>query len=298
MEIRTQELRPGLRAEDTLPTVNPRSEREARVVGEVVGMTHRGRVREANEDHFVVADLERSLRLRQTSLPTRGGDVRATDALGTLLAVADGMGGHGNGELAAAVTLDTVLEHVTYAMPWQHARAEEMERELLTGMCAAVEHCQDRLRQVAARKGASASMGTTLTLVLVQWPDAFVAHVGDSRCYLWRDGRLQQVTRDHTLAEQLRQRHGRAAAAQFEHVLVNAIGGDAKPPDVEGHRLRLSTGDRLLLCTDGLSGELPAPTIAGLLGGARSATEACHRLVSGAIEAGGRDNVTAIVAFF
>jgi protein phosphatase len=79
---------------------------------------------------------------------------------------------------------------------------------------------------------------------------------------------------------------------------VNAIGGDRRAPDVEGHRLNLLAGDRLLLSTDGLHGEVAPAAIATLLGGARSPAEACHRLVSAALDAGGHDNVTTVVAFF
>jgi protein phosphatase len=262
-------------------------------------MTHRGHVREVNEDHFLVADLERAARVRQTSLPIAAEGPALSDAEGTLLMVADGMGGHGDGELASAVTLDTVLEHVVYAMPTLRPHDQGTERELAVELGAGIVRCQERLRQVAARKGASPSLGTTLTLAYVRWPDVYVAHVGDSRLYHWRDGKLAQVTRDHTLAQQLREEYGAGDDVRhFDHVLVNAIGGDGKAPEVEAHHLRLLPGDRLLLCTDGLYGELPALTISGLLGGAQSPAEACHRLVSAALHAGGRDNVTTVVAFF
>ncbi len=299
MEIRTHEQAAGLRTDDTLPTVSPRRGRSGeRVVGQAVGMTHVGRVRESNEDHFVVADLERAVRLRQTSLPAPP-DRSVRDAEGSVLMVADGMGGHGDGDLASAVTLDTVLEYVTYAMPWSCLEDDEAQRALAAGVHGALEHCQDRLLQVAARKGASASMGTTLTMAYVRWPDAWVAHVGDSRCYQWREGHLTQVTRDHTLAAQMRERYGGGDdLSQFEHVLVNAVGGDRRPPDVEAHRIHLVEGDRLLLSSDGLHGELSPGAIAGLLGGASSPAEACHGLISAALDAGGHDNVTTVVAFF
>jgi protein phosphatase len=152
--------------------------------------------------------------------------------------------------------------------------------------------------EVAARKGASSQMGTTLTLAYLRWPDVYIAHVGDSRCYVLRAGQLVQLTRDHTLAQQMRERGGGDNLSHFDHVLVNAVGGSRERPEVEGQRIRLANGDRLLLCSDGLSGELTSAVIASLLGSARSPGEACHRLVSAALDAGGRDNVTTIVAFF
>lgn len=300
MEIRTHPQPQAPPSDETLPAV--RGGRPGRVVGEVVGMTHRGKVRESNQDHFLVADIERTVRVRHTSLPT----ARATedeptinDPEGTVMMVADGMGGHADGELASAVTLDAVLEHMAYVMPSVRPHDEVSERDLALELGVAIEGCQSRLRHVAERKGASPSMGTTLTLAYVRWPDAYVAHVGDSRLYLWREGGLEQVTHDHTLAQRVRDRYGGAEdLAHLEHVLVNAIGGDGKPPEVESHRLHLMAGDRLLLCSDGLSGELPEPTLAGLLAGAGSPTDACQRLVSAALDAGGRDNVTTVVAFF
>lgn len=296
MQIRTHPpvvVPPG---DDTLPAL--RGRRPSRVVGEVVGMTHQGKVRESNQDHFLVADLERTVRVRQTSLPTSE-EPTLSDPQGTVMMVADGMGGHGDGELASAVTVDAVLEHMTYVMPSLQAHDPASERELSLELGLAIERCQARLRSVAARKGASSSMGTTLTLAYVRWPAAYVAHVGDSRLYLWRAGELMQVTQDHTLAQRVRDRYGGAEdLAHLEHVLVNAIGGDGKLPDVESHRLSLESGDRLLLATDGLYGELPSATIAGLLAGAESPAEACHRLVSAALDAGGRDNITTVVAVF
>lgn len=289
-------LAPSLRPEDTLPTVNPRARQPVLSIGQVHGMTHVGKVRSANEDHFLVADLWRMVHLRQTSLPTKGDDV--VDLAGTLLMVADGMGGHGDGDLASAVTLDSILGYAAYAMPWAK-ESEEAAQRAIEGFASATAHCQERLREVAARKGASREMGTTLTFAYVSWPDCYVGHVGDSRCYVLRGGQLSQITTDHTLEAQMRARLGRTGdLSQFHHVLVNAVGGGPERPDVEGHRFRLAAGDRLLLCTDGLHDEVEDARIASLLGNAQSAGEACHTLVSAALEEGGRDNVTAVAAFF
>lgn len=268
----------------------------ARVVGEAFGMTDRGKVRETNQDQFLVADVERTVRIRETSLPEM--PPALTDAEGTVLVVADGMGGHEGGELASGLTIDTVLQHVAFTLTAVRPHDAASERDLALELADGVERCQRRLREVALRLGKNPSLGTTLTLAYIRWPDAYVAHVGDSRLYLWRGGELDQVTRDHTLAEELRRRYGSEDVGHLDHVLVNAIGGDGKPPEVESHRLHLMAGDRLLLCSDGLSGELPEPTLAGLLAGAGSPTDACQRLVSAALDAGGRDNVTTVVAFF
>jgi serine/threonine protein phosphatase PrpC len=289
------------RPEDTLPTVNPRGGRQPVLsVGQVQGMTHMGAVRKRNEDHFLVADLWRMVQLRQTSLPTPQGEAGSVaDLAGTLLVVADGMGGHGDGDLASAVTIDAMLGYVTHAMPWA---AQSDEPAMLAAFTNAAAECQVRLRDVAQRKQASRDMGTTLTLALVRWPDAYLAHVGDSRCYILRGGVLTRLTHDHTLAQKMRDQLGPQGVGgdltRFEHVLVNAVGGDRKSPEVESHKVTLAPGDRLLLCTDGLHAELDEGEIAQLLGAAGTAGEACYTLVSSALRAGGHDNITVVSAFF
>jgi protein phosphatase len=144
-------------------------------------------------------------------------------------------------------------------------------------------------------------MGTTLTLAFVLENELFVAHVGDSRCYLLRGGLLYRLTRDHTLvAEMVRQGlldPEEAARHNFRHVITNVVGGADPGVQVEMHELPLEAGDRLLLCSDGLTEMVPEEEILALLGGASDPAAACDRLIERANDHGGRDNVTAVAAF-
>jgi protein phosphatase len=143
-------------------------------------------------------------------------------------------------------------------------------------------------------------MGTTMTMAYSLGIDLFVVHVGDSRAYRFHQGQLQQLTRDHTLAQKLpdlgKITRGEAASHRLRHVLTNSLGrpGDDLPVDVQ--RLNLSDGDSLLLCSDGQTEMVEEPDISDMLGRHGSAEDACRTLVDRALERGGTDNVTVIVA--
>ena len=143
-----------------------------------------------------------------------------------------------------------------------------------------------------------AGMGTTLTALSIIAGDAFIVQVGDSRAYLFRDGALEQLTRDQTLVQELVDRGlvkpEEARTHRLRHVLLNVIGGKL---GVEGQivKLRLFNGDRLLLCTDGLNEPVPDDQIAAILDQKSNPQEACHALVEAALIEGGPDNVTVVV---
>jgi serine/threonine protein phosphatase PrpC len=143
-------------------------------------------------------------------------------------------------------------------------------------------------------------MGTTLTMAYSCGTDLFVAHVGDSRCYLLRGGALQRLTRDDTLVQQMIEKGilapERAAAHSLRHVITNVVGGTSPGVHTEVHRLSLEPGDVLLLCTDGLTTMVADDRIAEVLQASSSPSTACEQLVRLANEQGGKDNVTVIVA--
>jgi protein phosphatase len=145
-------------------------------------------------------------------------------------------------------------------------------------------------------------MGTTLTMAVANNWKLYVVHAGDSRCYLFRDQNLRQLTTDHTLVSELL-RHGLiepAAAAhhQFRHVVTNAIGGGQESVTAEVQDLELQPDDVVLLCTDGLFDMLPDAKIAEILRSEVDPRLVCDRLIDQALEEGGRDNVTVIVSRF
>jgi serine/threonine protein phosphatase PrpC len=161
-----------------------------------------------------------------------------------------------------------------------------------------VTEAQNRVLSVARRKHLNLHPGTTLTMAYVEWPTMYVAHVGDSRCYLWRDGDLQQITQDHTLAAMLMEaglEPEQAEVSRARHVLMNAVGGGTKDLRVDFHRRTLQPGDRVLMCTDGLHDLVPAEEIAELLAASTTPSAATSALVSAALAAGGDDNITAVV---
>lgn len=272
------------------------------VVADFYGATDQGRVRKANEDQFLVATLERSLFIEGSSLPAEAG-TRLTDTpQGRLLIIADGMGGHGAGDLASAVATDAMAHYAFATMPWA-VHTEHDAEELRQGLREAVTKAQARIRRVASRKNVDTRLGTTLTMAYVTWPDLHLIHVGDSRAYLFRDNTLHRVTKDHTLAQRLVDGQAmtadEAAHSRLSHVLVNAVGGGSDELDVELHRMPLKLEDQLLLCTDGLYDMVPDSFIEEQLRRSAEPVErVVHTLINEANAAGGRDNVTLVLARF
>jgi protein phosphatase len=167
---------------------------------------------------------------------------------------------------------------------------------------AALQQADARLFEEAERHGELEGMGTTLTLAFaVDWK-LFVAHAGDSRCYLFSDGELRQLTHDHTVVADLVRRGAlspqEATRHPFRRMVTNVLGGNEPGVRVELHRLGLEAGDVLLLCSDGLTEMVPDPEIAAVLADEPEPQQACERLVALANERGGRDNITVVVARF
>ena len=262
------------------------------------GKTSIGRVRSSNEDNFLVADLTKSMRVQGTSA---GLDQRTRlfgSSQGKLLAVADGLGGHESGERASELAIDTIARHVLNELDWASHKSPDPEtaKKRLTD---ALQACHARIHEDVEETPQSAGMGTTVTLAYISWPNMYVAHVGDSRCYLLRDAKLQQITRDHTMAQL--QEDGEPQPdveipAPPEHVLWNVIGGTLDDLEPETHVCELKVGDVVLLCTDGLTRHVSDRRIGEQLGERRSVEFICSQLLKEANELGGRDNVTAIVA--
>jgi protein phosphatase len=247
-----------------------------------------------------VAELAKLLRTEQTSLPQAR--MQQSDERGHVFAVADGMGGHAAGEQASALAIQTLEKFIVNGVKWflhlEGGEAKQVEQEFQS----AVAQADQRMFQEAAGRPELEGMGTTLTMAYNLNRELFVVHVGDSRCYILRRGRLQRVTRDHTFVEEML-RHGilnreDAADHRLRHVITNAIGGHAPGVQVEAHRIHLESGDVLLLCSDGLTDELSDQQIAEILAGTREPSECCKLLVDRANEAGGKDNITAIVVRF
>ena len=268
---------------------------------DVSAVTHLGHVRANNEDHFFVARATRALETMLTSLPV--GDVpKRADEVNYVMVVADGMGGHAAGEVASRLAI-SALVGVALDIPdwifWVDAEtAPEMERRAREAVQQVGSILIERGRQDSALCG----MGSTLTAARSFGRDLLIVHVGDSRAYLFRAGRLERLTRDHTYAQMLVDT-GQLSAndvtlSGLRHILINALGGNAEEVQVDVDLLRLEDGDRLLLCSDGLTDCVADDTITATFGGALPSDETCHRLLQLALDGGGRDNITVIVATF
>jgi protein phosphatase len=275
-----------------------------RMLCDCAGASDRGRVRESNEDHFLVADLIKSVSVRETSLPV-GDYMRQFAGLpGKLLVVADGMGGHAGGRRASSLAIETLAKYVLNTMHWFFRLQENREDDLVEELKAALVECQAAVGAAAASEAGRERMGTTLTLAYIIWPRAYIIHTGDSRCYLYRGGRLKRVTRDHTMAQKLVDEGvwtpEEAAESRWNHVLWSCINNkpDALHPDV--HRFHLEANDSLLLSTDGLTRHVSDEAIAAELARVpqTKSAEAVRRLVTAANEGGGGDNITVVIGHF
>jgi protein phosphatase len=269
------------------------------VIWEYGGKTDIGRVRKKNEDHFLIADLTKQLRVAQTSLAAAHLGAWTNASTGHLLVVADGMGGMSGGELASGLAVETISWYVARTMPWFYRYQDGREKELESELRQAVEACQQSVTEAGAGSRYN-RMGTTLTMAYVLWPRVYVVHAGDSRCYLHRAGKLVRMTKDHTVAQKAIDEgiltEEQAKESVLGNTLWNCIGGgtDGVSPDI--YHATMQAGDELLLCTDGLTRKLNDKAIRDILAKSASPDAAAEALVEAANEGGGEDNITVIVA--
>jgi protein phosphatase len=266
------------------------------------GLTDVGKVRPTNEDQFLIASLSKSLLVHQTSLSQDDHTRVFGGSEGMLLLVADGMGGHAGGKQASTIAVQAMQHHVLNAMPWFFRLQDCRESDFIDELKASLESCQQSIERAAEANPARRGMGTTLTMAYVLWPRLYVVHAGDSRCYLFRSGRLERITTDHTVAQQLVERGAmpaeEARKSRWSHMLWNCLGGGSHELAPEVYKATLEVGDTLLFCTDGLTTCVREESIAGLLQENLGAEQSCRRLIDAARQAGAPDNVTVVVARF
>ncbi len=268
------------------------------------GASDIGRKRPANEDHFLISDICKSVRVHQTNLGLDHQTRLFGNSQGKLLMVADGMGGHDSGERASQLVLDTIIDYVLNRLDWVLKGAPQTEEYFIKQLKESLDSCQLRIDRESASAPKNRKMGSTLTLAYVIWPRVFVIHVGDSRCYLLRADQLRQLTRDHTLAqlyvENSREQNNTSEArmpTSNSHVLWNAIGGGSEGPQPDAMVFDLEIGDTLLLCTDGMSNAVPLDVIQKLLNSKEPSATICEKLIFEANK-DGEDNITVVVSKF
>lgn len=260
---------------------------------EAAGLSHAGNVRPTNEDHFAIMTIQKSVRLRATNLQDTAVLEGMCGPEVHIFVVADGIGGTAEGKLASEVAVRSVIEYLAEAVNCVQVFDFEREQTFLDTLSTAVWRGHERLKEMFPARGGAA---TTLTMVTLVWPRAYVVHAGDSRGYFMRNGVLRQFTRDQTMGDDLVDRGAvteqQARKAGWYNVLSSEVGGSLAP---SVGVIDLDEGDTLLLCTDGLSKYVPEERIARFLAGG-SAESAAQSLIDAALKAGGWDNVTAVVA--
>jgi protein phosphatase len=267
---------------------------------DVAGLSHAGKVRDCNEDHFLVARFGRFFEKIDTNVPADEIGERFSE-VGYGMAVADGLGGHAAGDTASKMAINVLVNLVLGTSDWilRFESPGDVERVIERTKARFVETSHVMTTESSANPQLR-GFGTTLTLASSLGRDLFVAHVGDSRAYLMRAGALRQLTTDHTCAQQLVDAgvlsHINEGAAWLRSSVTRLLGDHAKHCEPHVQTLRLNHGDTLLVCSDGLTDMVDDATIAAVLAEGQSATLACERLVDLALDAGGRDNVTLIVA--
>ena len=265
-------------------------------------LSHRGHVRENNEDSYLVVRFGRSLENLVTNLEDELLE-QSYLVTGYGMLVADGMGGVAGGEIASRLALSKLVELVVDTSDWVLSlRRQEDINLVLNRMTERFLQIDSAVRREADHDYTLQGMGTTLTIVAAVGSDLIVGHVGDSRAYLLRGSELRQLTTDHTLAQALIDA-GVAdpddpASRSMRHVLTAAVGSLGQEVDPQVQRFRLQRGDQLLLCTDGLTETVDDSTIANVLCETKSAQNACQTLVDLALAGGGSDNVTVLIARF
>jgi serine/threonine protein phosphatase PrpC len=266
---------------------------------DIHGLSHKGLVRPNNEDHFLVLRGGRALEAIMGNLSPNVVS-RRFDEMFYGMAVADGLGGEVSGEIASERALEALLGMVLNTPDWMLRLGRPEINEVMWRMADRFIRVHAALIHDSADDPALQGMATTLTTAITSGDDLIVTHIGDSRAYLFREGELQQLTRDHTLAQQLIDDGGHSPSdtlvKELRNVLKQALGAKATECRPEVEHLKMKDGDSLLLCTDGLTDMVDDETIDQVLTHGSSAKAMTEELLDLALKNGGRDNITIIVS--
>ena len=256
--------------------------------------SHVGKVRKNNEDHYVAVRRSRGREIVSTNLSALPASYPVEYAY--TLVVADGVGGSAFGEFASQLALETALELAGNATSWVMKLTDLDAQQMRARIDAYAEQIQATMLGYIDAYPHLQGMATTWTSAYVVSQRAIVAHVGDSRAYLYHHGTLRQITRDDTLAQQLMESGVPAESVQrFRNVLMSSLGGSAEQVTFKIYPCDLYPGDRLLLCTDGLSDMVADTSISKTLDEVADPQAACDKLVEMALDGGGKDNITLIL---
>ena len=265
---------------------------------DLFGITDLGKVRAENEDHFLLCTVHPQVVIHGTSLTEPENLSLRGQRLATILLVADGVGGRAAGARASRIATEAVTRYVASTLRSYHTAGSSSEGEFVEALRAAALEAHESVRGEAQSEPGERGMATTLSLGVVVWPWLYVLQVGDSRCYSYQNGKLRQVTRDQTIAQDLIDKgvlpRERAQKSPLHNVLASAIGGSEASPEIS----RVDVRERdsvVLVCTDGLTKHVTDDEIAQHLGAMDSAEQVCRALLALALERGGTDNITLVV---
>ena len=264
---------------------------------DVFGLTHPGKVRKTNQDHFLISSLRKQMIVHLTSLSDLDQMPVLAERLAFLAAVADGVGGSAGGETASRVAVNAVTRYIAESMQCYYASGGQSDDRFLASLQDAALKCHEELLALGRDQPDLEGMATTLTLWLGVWPHAYLLQVGDSRCYILRQGELTQLSRDQTMAQELVDAgvmaRAEASRTRWAHTLSSAIGGRQTAPIVT--RLDQDWGNVGMLCSDGLTRHVSDERIGERLRAMTSARQVCQDLLQDALDGGGSDNITILV---
>ncbi len=257
------------------------------------GLTHTGKVRKNNEDHFLICALQKRIKVYNTSLPEVQNLGGRDDRVAFISVVADGVGGQA-GEEASRLALEGITRYVSEAIHVYYTADPSNDQVFIDLLAESAMKVHGELAAKSAGDSDLRGMATTLTLWLGIWPRAYLLQVGDSRCYRLVDGKLFQMSRDQTMAEDFVEQgiftRDHPAHKKYSHILSSAIGGQQAAPVVRGMEQRW--GYVGLLCSDGLTRHVSDDRIREVLLNMTSARQACETLLQDALDGGGADNIT------
>jgi serine/threonine protein phosphatase PrpC len=278
----------------TVPNTADRRPREDEL--DVYGLTHPGKVRATNQDHFLVCSLRRQIDIHHTSLPNPG-QLPVAGRLAFLAMVADGVGGSVMGEEASRLAVESVMAYVAHGMRCYYTADASDDQAFSQVLEDAAMQCHMDIARLTEEDPSRRGMATTLTVWIGMWPRGYLLQVGDSRCYVFHNGELTQISRDQTMAQELIDQgilsRTDAYNTRWANVLSSAIGGSQTAPVVT--RLDQSWENVGLLCSDGLTKHVSDERIRDRLRTMTSARQACEALLQDALDDGGSDNITIII---
>lgn len=281
-------------AEHAVPTAASRKPRAHEI--DIWGLTHPGKVRRDNQDHFLICELKKQMDVHLTSLPDAEGLMEA-ERLAYMVMVADGVGSRAAGEEASRRAVAGMTRYVTQALRCYYSADTTDEAGFAQVLEESALQVHQDLATLSEADAERRGMATTLTLWIGVWPYAYLLQIGDSRFYLLRNGELTQISRDQTMAEELVQQgiltRTDAMGTRWANVLSSSLGGQQSAPVVT--RLEQDWGNVGLLCTDGLTKHVSDERIKERLANMTSAREVCEQLLQDALDGGGSDNIALIV---